>query len=249
MRLLKTNYIHVKYFKKVYRFSGILLPCVLFLFKTTTAQVTVNTWLTTGDKTKLLQKQANVSFSVDSGTNPTTIVVDENTTYQTMDGFGFTFSEGSAEVINSLNPTQENALLNELFNPSTGSGFSVVRISIGASDLSSSVYTYDQTSGDLTLNNFSLAGPDLNQLIPLLKKILIINPTIKFLATPWTAPTWMKTNQGWVGGSLDPTYYATYAAYFLKYLDAMKAQCISIWAITPQNEPENANNTPSMLMT
>lgn len=86
---------------------------------------------------------------------------------------------------------------------------------------------------------FSLGGPDLTYTIPLLKKIRAINPGIKVLATPWTAPTWMKSNLGWTGGSLQPAYWDAYAAYFKQYLEAMAAQGIHIWAITPQNEPEN----------
>ncbi len=144
--------------------------------------------------------------------------------------------------------TQQNQLLNDLYNPITGLNASVVRISIAASDLSSSSYSYNETSGDVNMNNFSLNGPDLTYLIPILKKIKLINPNIKILATPWSAPRWMKTNNSWIGGSLQTQYYAAYARYFIKYFDAMEAQGISIWGITPQNEPENPHNEPSMLM-
>src|SRR5690606_15477508 len=109
-------------------------------------------------------------------------------------------------------------------------------------------YSYNNTSGDVNMNNFSLAGPDLDNLIPMLKKALQINPNIKILATPWSAPNWMKTNNNSDGGSLQTQYYAAYANYFVKYLQAMQAQGISIWGITPQNEPENAHNNPSMSM-
>ncbi|WP_431244300.1 hypothetical protein ACQ9BO_08095 [Flavobacterium sp. P21] len=138
--------------------------------------------------------------------------------------------------------------MNDLYNPTTGLNASVIRISIATSDLSSSSYSYNETSGDTNMNNFSLNGPDLTYLIPIIKKIQLINPNIKILATPWTAPRWMKTNGSWVGGSLQTQYYAAYAKYFVKYIQAMQAQGISIWAITPQNEPENPNNEPSMLM-
>ncbi|GAA3729601.1 hypothetical protein GCM10022422_09700 [Flavobacterium ginsengisoli] len=209
---------------------------------------TVTPWMTTGDQTKLLQQQATVSFGTNSGTNPSTVTVNAGTTYQTMDGFGYTLTEGSCEVISGMAATQQNQLLNDLYNPTTGLNASVVRISIAASDLSSSSYSYNETSGDTNMNNFSLNGPDLTYLVPILKKILLINPNIKILATPWSAPRWMKTNGSWVGGSLQTQYYAAYAKYFVKYFDAMKAQGINIWGITPQNEPENPNNEPSMLM-
>ena len=221
---------------------------VTLLFISTLKAQTVTPWLTSGDQTKLLQQQSTVSFGTNSGTNPATITVNPGTTYQTMDGFGYTLTEGSCEVISSMAATQQNQLLNDLYNPSTGLNASVVRISIGASDLSSSSYSYNETSGDTNMNNFSLNGPDLTYLIPIIKKIKLINPNIKILATPWSAPRWMKTNNSWVGGSLQTQYYAAYARYFVKYFDAMQAQGISIWGITPQNEPENPNNEPSMLM-
>ncbi|KAF2342243.1 RICIN domain-containing protein [Flavobacterium tistrianum] len=225
-----------------------LLCCSTLLFMNSLNAQTVTPFITSGDQTKLLQQQATVSFGTNSGTNPSTVTVNAGTTYQTMDGFGYTLTEGSCEVISGMAATQQNQLLNDLYNPTTGLNASVVRISIGASDLSSSSYSYNETSGDTNMNNFSLNGPDLTYLVPILKKILLINPNIKILATPWSAPRWMKTNGSWVGGSLQTQYYAAYAKYFVKYFDAMKAQGINIWAITPQNEPENPNNEPSMLM-
>jgi len=210
---------------------------------------TVTPWITSGDKTKLLQQQTTVSFGANISPASVIVTVDPATTYQTMDGFGYALTEGSAEVISSLNYTQQNELLNELFNKSTGLGISVLRISIGASDLSSSDYSYNETSGDVAMANFSLSGPDLTYTIPILKKALAINPDIKILATPWSPPRWMKSTGAWVGGNLKINYYAAYAAYFVKYIDAMKAQGINLWAITPQNEPENGTAEPSMLMT
>ncbi|MBF4486746.1 RICIN domain-containing protein [Flavobacterium sp. CSZ] len=209
---------------------------------------TVTPFITSGDQTRLLQQQSAVSFGTNSGTNPSTITINVATTYQTMDGFGYTLTEGSAEVISAMAATQQNQLLNDLYNPVTGLNASVVRISIAASDLSSSSYSYNETSGDVNMNNFSINGPDLTYLIPIIKKIQLINPNIKILATPWSAPRWMKTNNSWIGGSLQTQYYAAYARYFVKYFAAMQAQGISIWAVTPQNEPENPHNEPSMLM-
>ena len=96
--------------------------------------------------------------------------------------------EGSAQTINSLNSSQQTTLLNEFFNTSSGLAVSVLRISIGASDRSASDYSYDDSATDPSLNNFSLSGPDLTNVIPLIKKIPLINPSIKVLATPWSAP-------------------------------------------------------------
>jgi len=202
---------------------------------------TSEVWLTTGNGASKLSQQSSLTFGANSGSS-TTITVNEGTTYQSVDGYGFTLTEGSAEVIGAMASTQQNALLNELFG-SGGIGLSAIRISIGASDLSSSTYSYRDGA------SFSLAGPDLTHLIPMIKKILAINPAIKILATPWSAPRWMKTNGSWIGGSLNTSNYGDYATYFLDYLNAMRGQGIEIWAITPQNEPENPFNEPSMLMT
>lgn len=210
----------------------------------------VTVWLTTGNKSSLLA-QSSVNFATDAGTNANTVTVDENITYQPIDGFGFTLTGGSASLLNGLGGNQ-SAVLNELFGTGSGQiGISYLRISIGASDLSSSDFTYNQTAGDVNMNNFSLA-PENTDFLPILKKIIAINPSIKILATPWTAPTWMKVNttgnNGYTGGSLNTAYYDAYARYFVKYIQAMKAQGITIDAITPQNEPLNPYNNPSMVM-
>ncbi|SDI41011.1 glycoside hydrolase family 30 beta sandwich domain-containing protein [Mucilaginibacter sp. P25] len=217
------------------------------------ANEVVNAWVTTADQSKLLQAQASFNFAADAGTNATTITVDENQTYQGIDGFGFTLTGGSAGLLNGLGANQTN-VLNELFGTANGQiGISYIRISIGASDLSSSDFTYNQTAGDFNMNNFSISAEN-QDLLPILKKIIAINPSIKIIATPWTAPTWMKVNttgnNGYTGGSLNTAagYYDAYARYFVKYLQAMQAQGITIDAITPQNEPLNPYNNPSMVM-
>lgn len=206
---------------------------------------TVSSWLTKADRSVLIQKQSDITFT--NGANAT-ITIDENSSFQTIDGYGFCLTEGSTEAISQLSPTLQDEVLNEFFNPETGMGNDVVRISIGASDLSSSSYSYNDNGPDPNLNNFSLAGPDLNYLIPVLKRILAINPNIKILATPWSAPRWMKSNNAWIGGTLKGEYYQAYAEYFVKYLNAMRSHGIEIWGITVQNEPENPYNEPSMVM-
>ncbi len=211
----------------------------------------VSMWLTTADRSALLQKQ-NVSLTFSNTTNAnTTISVDTTQTYQTIDGFGFTLTGGSATLINNLGSTQSDALLKELFlTDSTHIGISYLRISIGASDLSAAPFTYDDLASgqtDATLANFSI-DKEKTDLIPLLKRIIALNPTIKILACPWSAPLWMKTNNSFVAGSLNTIYYDAYARYFVKYIQAMQTQGITIDAVTPQNEPLNPNNNPSMVM-
>jgi glucosylceramidase len=199
-----------------------------------------------------LQKQTAVLGFGTTFNQYSTIEVDESTTYQTIDGFGFTLTGGSAQVINQLTAQVKQELLQELFGTNnTSVSISYLRISIGASDLNATPFTYDDMPAgqtDVNLSNFSL-NPDMTDLIPLLKEILLINPNIKIMAVPWSAPVWMKDNGSFVGGSLQPQYYGVYAAYFVKYVQQMKAAGINIDAVVPQNEPLHPGNNPSMLMT
>lgn len=215
----------------------------------------VDFWLTKGDQAVLLARQSVIlGFGTTNNTHPN-ITVDTTQRYQTVDGFGYTLTSGSAALINGLAPATKSALLQELFGKGTESiGISYLRISIGASDLSATVYTYnDMPAGqtDPALANFSLDAERAggSGLIPLLKEILAINPAIKILGSPWTPPVWMKDNGSSIGGSLQPQYYDVYAQYFVKYIQEMKAEGITIDAITPQNEPLHPGNNPSLLMT
>lgn len=211
----------------------------------------VDFWMTKGNQSVLLQKQLGVlSFGTQLNTNPT-IDVDESLTYQTIDGFGFTLTGGSAAVINQLTPAKKQELLQELFGTNNGIGISYLRISIGASDMDAKPFTYDDLASgqtDVNLSSFSLAEDKIN-LIPVLKLILAINPKIKIMGTPWSAPVWMKDKNSFVGGSLQQQYYNVYAQYFVKYLQNMKEEGIVVDAITPQNEPLHGGNNPSMVMT
>jgi len=216
----------------------------------------IDYWLTTSNQITLLQKQSTIiSFGTINNVNPS-IEVDSTQNYQTVDGFGFTLTGGSAYLLKKLSATNRAELLQELFGSSSNSnsnsiGLSYLRVSIGASDLSASVFSYnDMPAGqtDVNLTNFSLSL-DTVDLIPLLKEILLINPNIKLMGSPWSPPVWMKDNANSKGGSLLPQYYAAYANYFVKYIKAMKANGITIDAITIQNEPEHGGNNPSMVMT
>jgi glucosylceramidase len=216
-----------------------------------TAPGVVNQFVTHGDKSALFKELSTTSFSAANNNNPT-LELNDASTFQTIDGFGYTLTQGSAYVMMTLlNSTQRSTLINELFHPTSGIGISFIRIGIGATDMSSSAYTYnDLPAGqtDVTMSRFSLSGPDLTYVIPVLKEILGVAPSIKIIATPWTAPAWMKTNGSLSGGNLKPEYYDAYALYFVKYFEAMKAHGITIHSITPQNEPEHCCNNPAMLM-
>ncbi len=210
----------------------------------------VDVWETSADRSSLLQKSKAQFTTFQEGL---TIAVDTATQYQKMDGFGFSLTGGSAMLLNQkLSVTHRDSLLRELFSADEfGIGISYLRISIGASDLDDHVFSYDdlqEGQTDFELDKFSLA-PDQSNLIPILKQIKRFNSSVKIIASPWSSPLWMKDNHLPKGGSLKKDCYSVYAKYLLKYILAMADEGIVIDAITTQNEPENPNNTPSMLMT
>lgn len=211
---------------------------------------TITYWLTTGDQVSKLSKNT-IQFAAPGSNGYETIEVDSNFRFQTIDGFGYTLTGGSAYFINKLTGSERSSLLQELFGSNENSiSISYLRISIGASDLNASVYSYDDMpvgQTDVNLTNFSL-GQDTVDLIPVLKEILAINPNIKILGSPWSPPVWMKDNGSSIGGSLQTKYYDAYAKYFVKYIQAMKAKGIPIDAITIQNEPLFGGNNPSLVM-
>jgi glucosylceramidase len=208
-------------------------------------------YLTTGNQISLLQRQnTKLVFGTSTNFYPD-IIVDSTQTYQTVDGFGFCLTDASAGLILDLPSSMQNELLKELFGSDSNSiSISYLRVSIGASDLSATVYTYDDMPAgqtDINLVNFNLRK-DQSKVIPVLKAILAINPNIKIMASPWTPPTWMKSNNNSIGGNLLTQYYSVYAQYFVKYIQAMKTEGITIDAITVQNEPLHGGNNPSLLM-
>jgi glucosylceramidase len=210
----------------------------------------VEFWLTTGDRQTLLKKRM-IAFSDEEATD--VITVDTTQQFQGIDGFGYALTGGSAMLMNTkLDAQKRAALMRELFTTDgNGIGISYLRVSLGASDLDDHVFSYvDLGAGkhDKEVKGFSL-NEDRQHLIPILKEIIAINPKIKIMGSPWSAPAWMKTNQHVKAGSLKPEFYEAYATYFVKYILEMQKEGITIDAVTLQNEPENPNNTPSMIMT
>jgi len=212
----------------------------------------IDFWVTRGDRSALLQKSAAGLMFDARLTDRPLIEVDTTRRFQSMDGFGFALTGGSALLIDKLTAAEQDSLLRELFlTDGHHIGISYLRISIGASDLDDHVFSYaDMPRGksDRALSTFSLKE-DEQHLIPILKKIVALAPDIRIMASPWSAPAWMKTNDSPKGGSLRTDCYAAYAGYLVKYIQYMEQAGIAIDAITVQNEPENPKNNPSMLMT
>jgi glucosylceramidase len=197
-------------------------------------------WLTMGDKTRLLNKEADLSIKDTLTAAFPEIRIDTTLTLQEIEGFGAALTGSSAYLINrKLNAEQRSALLKDLFDPADGIGLSYLRLTMGASDFSISDFTYnDLPAGqtDFNLAQFSL-DQDMDDVVPVLKEIIQVNPQINLMGSPWSPPAWMKTNQNLVGGKLKPECYAVYADYFIRYIHEMQNNGIRIDAITPQNEP------------
>lgn len=211
----------------------------------------VEFWLTKPDKSVLFEPQAQeLVFDSLLNQNPS-IEIDPTKRYQDIDGFGYTLTGGSAYHIYRMEEAERSALLQELFGTENRNiGISYLRLSVGASDLDDAPFSYNDLPEGQTDNEmakFSLDA-DRTHLIPVLKEILEINPDILIMGSPWSPPTWMKTNKDTRGGSLKPEYYQAYATYLVRYIQEMEAEGIRIDALTVQNEPLHPGNNPSLLM-
>jgi glucosylceramidase len=209
-------------------------------------------WVTR-DANALLHPLQPVAFSrsVPQESLPT-IEIDDSRTFQPIEGFGFSLTGGSAYLLVGLSTADRADLLQELFGLTDASvGLSCLRLSIGASDLGRKDFSYwglRRGTAAPDLARFSLCAGD-REVVPVLQQILRINPAVKIIASPWSAPPWMKSNGSYVAGRLKPEHYSEYARYFVKYVETMRGHGIHVSAVTPQNEPLNAKNEPSMVMT
>lgn len=201
----------------------------------------VSVWLTDLSGSARLSQQANLSFAQDSGFNPLTITVDENTQFQEMEGFGASFTDSSAWLVyNKLSEPQQNALMTKLFSTTDGIGLGLLRQPLGASDFSAvGNYSYDDMPPGQTdpgLSNFSI-NHDTAYIIPVIQEARALNPAVKIIGSPWSPPGWMKTSGSMIGGNLKPDAYGPFANYFVKYIQAYQAQGVTVNYITVQNEP------------
>lgn len=170
------------------------------------------------------------------------VVVDTNKTYQSIVGFGGAFTESAAYVLSQLSPEKRKEALNAYFS-TNGSSYTLTRTHIGSCDFSLSSYSYDDTSNDLELKNFSI-DHDKKLLIPLIKDAMAIpGASFKILASPWSPPGWMKNTGKMVAryGHLKRECYDVYAKYLSKYVQSYTKEGIDIWAMTVQNESWNDN--------
>lgn len=178
--------------------------------------------------------------------NMATIKLSPGQKFQTITGFGGSFTESSAYLLNQLSKENREKIIEAYFGES-GARYSLTRTHMNSCDFSLGNYSYAPVEGDTELENFSIEE-DREDIIPMIKDAMAVSKDgFKILSSPWTAPPWMKDNNNYVGGKLLTEYYDTWALFFSKYIDAYKAEGIDIWGFTVENEPlGNGNNWESM---
>ena len=183
-----------------------------------------------------------------SGNEAISIQLFPDQKHQIITGFGGSFTEASASLLNQLSKKNRDLILNAYFG-SDGAKYSLTRTHINSCDFSLGNYSYTPEK-DAALKSFSI-HEDADDIIPMIKEAMAISEDgFKIIASPWTAPPWMKDNNNWVGGKLLPEYYDTWALFFSKYITAYKNEGIDIWGVTVENEPlGNGNNWESMHFT
>lgn len=225
-----------------------LAPCALLWAAWASTGVvqaadTASSWQTRADRTRLLAREPDSHFKAGQKALPLHIEVDARQRFQTMEGFGAAISDASAWLIQQrMSEPQRRALLAELFGRGpAGIGFDLSRLTIGGSDFSRSHYSYlDLPPGqtDMSLAGFSIE-PNRADVLPVVKAALAVNPQLQLMASPWSAPGWMKQTDSLIKGRLKPEMYGVFSEYLVRYVDAFAAEGVPIFALTIQNEPHH----------
>lgn len=196
-------------------------------------------WLTTADASQKLAMQP-LQQPVGPASGDEAVTIDTSRHFQKMQGFGAAMTDASAIVISSLPDEKRHALMTELFRRANGGlGLSFTRLTVGASDFSTSDYSYDDPPGnvpDPELRYFSIA-PAQKYVLPRVREALAINPDLLVMISPWSAPAWMKTSRSLIKGELVPQYYPAFAHYLAKTVQAFGSAGVPVSMLTIQNEP------------
>jgi len=225
----------------------LLAPVIWFSSCSATARADVQAevWVTTQDLTKKLHAEAPISFAKSQlgteGAPPHgTIQVRREMTHQVMLGLGSSFEHSTCYNLSRLDEKQRREAIARLVDRQTGIGMNLMRICMGTPDFTGEPwYTYDEVPAGQTdpdLKQFSIEK-DLRYVIPVLKAARQSNPQLLFFASPWSPPGWMKSTGSMIGGHLLAENYATYAAYFVRFVQEYERAGIPIYAVTVQNEP------------
>lgn len=210
-------------------------------------------YYSSGESSLFVRQTGEQLLPKESEASEVTVHLDETVGYQTMDGFGASFTDSAAYLIHQvLLEEQRASLMKKLFDSEEGIGLSVLRNPMGASDYARFIYSYDdlpEGETDPDMRRFSIRHDEAD-VIPLLKEALALNSSIKLFGSPWSAPGWMKTSGSMIGGELKKEYYEAYANYFVRYIKSYAEHGLTIYAVTPQNEPLYVpGHYPGMLMT
>ena len=228
--------------------AALALVCI----PSTARNKTVKMIATTSDRSKELE-ESSLDLQKGKAKAEATITINPRQSFQTMDGFGVAITGSTCYNLMRMKEDLRDEFLRQTFDPRDGYGFSYCRISIGASDFSLDEYTCCDKPG---IENFALTDEETKLVIPILRRILEINPTLKIMGSPWTPPRWMKVKdlesmepfESWTSGSLCPRHYGDYAEYFVRWIKAFQEAGVPIYSITPQNEPLNRGNSVSCYM-
>jgi glucosylceramidase len=183
---------------------------------------------------KRYAQEAPVRWQTGGATGPSVIRLDSGRTFQDVLGFGASFTDAACYMVSQLSAEAREQLLRELFHPSE-MGFSVSRICLGSSDYATKAYSFDDGEPDSELTRFSI-DHDREYILPVLLQARKVNPDLFLLGSPWSPPGWMKANGSMLGGSMRKMFFASYAGYFVKFLQAYETAGVPVDAITPQNE-------------
>ena len=203
------------------------------------SQSSAEMWLTTADQTqKLAVQPAQVAAGPAKGDEA--IKIDTSKHFQKMHGFGAAMTDASAQVLSALPEDKRKAIMGELFGRANGGlGLSFTRLTVGASDFSTSDYTYDDTPenvADPELRHFSIE-PAKKYVLPRTREALAINPDLLVMISPWSAPAWMKTRRSLIKGELLPQYYPAFANYLARTVQEFGHEGVPVSMLTIQNEP------------
>jgi len=229
-------------FKKITR---LILGAALFA---SVAQAANVEWVSTSSS-KSWQEMPSLKLEAADFKAPPKILVIPSKTYQTIDGFGGSFNELGWVALSKASESDRDSVIKALFGDE-GAGFTLARIPIGASDFALDGYSLAMTPGDYELKHFSI-DRDRQQLLPYVKAAMQVRPDLNAWASPWSAPAWMKNNNSYSKGSMrwEPKILQTYANYFVRWIEAYRAEGVHLYAISPQNEPNILNVYPTQKWT
>lgn len=183
-----------------------------------------------------VDKKINGALSYSKDSADKYIIINSQTKYQIIDGWGGCFNERSWDALSVLTLSQRNGVMHALFDPLNGLKLNYGRTPIGCSDYSSDWYSYDETPGDYDLRQFSITR-DKKKQIPFIKAALAIRPDLKLWAVPWSSPSWMKDEKDVF--LRDRKNQEAYALYFSRYIRDYKREGINIFMVMPENEEPN----------